>query len=181
MRQPQVRAAVYTPERSRKIIQVKAANGTLRVGNRGWSGGPKSESTKQKLREAHLRSGHQPRQRGGNGQPLPKPQALMLEAMGSTWIAEHAIALGGRLPGYPTCYKVDLGYPAKKLAIECDGNSHLARKAKDQKKDAKLAELGWTVLRLKNTEILSMCSILSLRAVRTSVWKRLRWSTTQQP
>jgi hypothetical protein len=67
-----------------------------------------------------------------------------------------AIGLGGRFPGYPTNYKVDLGNIETKLAIECDGHKHKSPKERliDAKKGEKLASLGWTVLRFWNQQIL---------------------------
>jgi very-short-patch-repair endonuclease len=59
--------------------------------------------------------------------------------------------------GYPPVYKVDLAFPRVKLAIEADGSNHGTwdnRKAKDAKKDAFLAGLGWKVLRYSNRAIL---------------------------
>ena len=93
--------------------------------------------------------------RGGNGTGLTEPQAFMMDVLGAGWIAEFALSLGQRQAGYPTHYKLDLANPALKIGVELDGNSHYARKAQDEKKDAKLASLGWTVLRFWNRDILN--------------------------
>ena len=98
---------------------------------------------------------HSPSVRGGNGTGLTEPQAFMMDALGAGWIAEFALSLGQRQASYPTHYKMDLANPALKIGIELDGNSHYARKAQDEKKDAKLASLGWTVLRFWNRDILN--------------------------
>src|ERR1019366_4034849 len=57
--------------------------------------------------------------------------------------------------GYPTCYKVDVGDLASKVAIEVDGKSHLTakRKAQDRKKESMLLSLGWLVLRFTNERV----------------------------
>jgi len=70
---------------------------------------------------------------------------------------EYAISLGPRTEGYPTCYKVDIGNPTLMLAIEVDGNSHqmVSRHEEDQRREAKLADLGWQVLRFSNQTILA--------------------------
>lgn len=99
--------------------------------------------------------GHGPSERGGNGRGLTRPQAILLSALGPGWEAEFALSLGRRTPGYPTHYKIDVACPARRIAIEVDGPSHHSRKAQDAKKDAKLASLGWTVLRFWNREILA--------------------------
>lgn len=79
---------------------------------------------------------------------------MLLERLGPDWIPELAISLGKRRPGFPTAYKVDLALPSQMLAVEVDGFSHCSRRDLDAKKDAALAELGWTVLRFSNQEIL---------------------------
>lgn len=69
---------------------------------------------------------------------------------------EFSISLGVRKKGYPTHYKVDIAIPSQKIAIECDGRDHRISTviAKDKKKEKKLEELGWKVLRYWNQEIL---------------------------
>ena len=59
---------------------------------------------------------------------------------------------------HPTCYKVDIGNEALKIAIELDGQSHYGkRKELDAKKDAMLVSLGWKVYRVKNWQVPSLC------------------------
>jgi very-short-patch-repair endonuclease len=79
----------------------------------------------------------------------------MKDALAGNWIPEFSISLGKRQPGFPTCYKVDLGNPGLKIAIEVDGNTHHSRKTVDEKKDKKLVSLGWIVLRFWNKDILN--------------------------
>jgi len=69
------------------------------------------------------------------------------------------IAIPTKMPrtsGYPTCYKVDVGNPDIKIAIEVDGSSHgsSSRRLQDAKKDAFLRGLGWIVLRVSNRQAL---------------------------
>jgi hypothetical protein len=85
----------------------------------------------------------------------------MLHALGEEWEPEMAIPTGmPRESGYPTCYKIDLANPQKKIGLEFDGKSHCAteRKAQDAKKDALLASLGWLVYRISNERALSLYS-----------------------
>lgn len=98
--------------------------------------------------------GHAPRVRGGNGTGLTVPQARMLKALGIGWSAEVIVPLKPRPSGYPSHYKLDLGNQLLMVGVEVDGHSHRSRRALDEKKDAKLASLGWTVLRFWNWEIL---------------------------
>jgi very-short-patch-repair endonuclease len=82
--------------------------------------------------------------------------------LSSGWIPELPIKTGvpKELKTYPTCYKVDIGHPVKKIAIELDGNSHTGkRKALDMKKDALLTSLGWKVFRVKNYQVPSLSLI----------------------
>lgn len=70
------------------------------------------------------------------------------------FITEYVIPTRGHETEYkvPTSYKVDLGHPKKRIAIELDGPCHrkLAAKAKDIKKAAVLKSLGWKVVRLSH-------------------------------
>ena len=55
----------------------------------------------------------------------------------------------------PTCYKVDIADPARRLAIEIDGPSHNTKKWKflDKRKTEVLNALGWSVLRFSNQRV----------------------------
>ena len=93
---------------------------------------------------------------------MTMPQILLAGSLG--WNTEVAISLGPKQPGYPTCYKVDIGNQVLKIAIEVDGNGHNGNKIKflDLKKEAKLKELGWRVLRFTNQEIMTDISLVLL-------------------
>lgn len=95
--------------------------------------------------------------RGGNGQPTI-PQMLLADALGLPM--EYVIntaPVAGRFPSLPHCYKVDIGDPQTRVAIEVDGLSHNLRKWKflDRRKTEILNALGWQVIRFKNEEVLS--------------------------
>lgn len=161
MSQPEHLAKVHTPE----AIAKRAA------GKSAWyrSGKPEAQAELARIRALNPTSdpevrakisrtlramNHAPSVRGGNGRGLTIPQQMMLDCLGEPWQAELCVSLGRRQPGYPTHYKLDLGNAERLVGIEVDGHSHHSRKALDEKKDEKLASLGWTVLRFWNQEIL---------------------------
>jgi hypothetical protein len=101
--------------------------------------------------------GHRPPIQGGNGRGLTRPQALLLAALPATWAAEVVVPVGlGRRRGFPTAYKLDLADAGVQIAVEVDGASHQTAqgRARDAKKTARLAALGWRVLRFRNREVL---------------------------
>lgn len=83
------------------------------------------------------------------------PQILLSKSLG--WKTEVAVSLGPKQQGYPTCYKVDIGNHFLKIAIEVDGNCHNSNLMRflDKKKEDRLRELGWTVLRFTNEEVMT--------------------------
>lgn len=114
--------------------------------------------TKEKMRSTLIEHGVKPMTRGGNGTGLTVSQSLLLASLGCfSPIPEFAISTGRRGNGYPSNYKVDIAIPSLKVAIEVDGKSHtlIERKAQDQKKEALLRSLGWTVLRVSNGEVIN--------------------------
>src|SRR5436305_6521878 len=131
------------PKGQAELERIRALNPTAQLETR--------EKISRRLKEMH----HKPSVRGGNGTGLTVPQQILLDALGDDWKAEYVLSLGVRTPGYPTNYKLDIANPKRKIAIEVDGESHHSRRASDQKKDAKLASLGWTVLRFWNKDILT--------------------------
>jgi hypothetical protein len=114
--------------------------------------------TRQKM-AATLRSiGHRPAQRGGNGKPPPLPEVVLAELLRAFGFQPQcAVPTGAkRGSGLPPSYKVDVGNPALRIAVEADGPSHSGhRKDLDRKRDACLRGLGWIVLRFSNAEILA--------------------------
>lgn len=111
-------------------------------------------------------SGVQPIIRGGNGTgPTKAEWQLMRMFPEGVW--NYGIRTGKwNGSGIPPVYKVDLGFPSIKLAIEADGPSHNTpvRRAKDRKKEAFLKGIGWTVLRYSNRAILDFRTQVTILA-----------------
>jgi len=106
--------------------------------------------------------------RGGNGAG-PSPTELSVQAkLGAGWLIGHSIPTGF----VPHHYKIDVANPDLMIAIELDGSSHMAsgRQQADARKDQRLQELGWTVVRLRNKDALRMssCEILQLTGIESA-------------
>lgn len=70
------------------------------------------------------------------------------------WVAQHRVKTGasGNLPKQ---FDLDFALPDRKLFVEIDGSVHRLRKERDARRDAMLAELGWTGLRLPSDLVAS--------------------------
>jgi hypothetical protein len=113
---------------------------------------------RNKMKQTLKRLGHKPKVQGGNGRGTTLPQEIVLNMLKNDWIVEYVLVLGiygGK--EYPNHYKIDIANPSLKIAIEIDGASHQAieRKVQDRKKENKLKEMGWKVIRFKNNEVLN--------------------------
>lgn len=122
--------------------------------------------------------------RGGNGK-LTKQQISLCQALGLPETAmECSISTTKAKPHFqslPPAYKVDIGIPDVKLAIEVDGNTHKTKKWKflDRRKTAVLNFLGWSVLRFWNEEVdqdLERCVQMVMSTI-----SRLKETTTTSP
>ena len=125
------------------------------------------EATRRKMHDPEIRARHlaglkRSRSRngvnfkGGNGQPptgAENQAARILVPLG--FITQLPIKTRGHRTNFSAAmaYKVDFGNPLTKLAIELDGPCHRLRRqrAKDLKKNAILASLGWTVERFRHS------------------------------
>lgn len=125
----------------------------------------RSAAYRQQMSETHKAKGYAPKIRGGNGTGMTKAEAVVRAVLPAYWIWSFPVPLGARQQGYPTNYKLDFANPSKRLGLEIDGASHgmHSRKIQDKKKEAKLAELGWSVLRISNTQALSLSTTSSLK------------------
>lgn len=114
--------------------------------------------------------GHRPRVRGGNGKPVPVPQATLAAFLG--WPTDVVVAPGDG--DRPYHYKLDIAHPTMMVCVEIDGGSHysLARRESDRRRDARLASLGWLTFRFSNreaTERTAECARMVLST--TSKWQ----------
>ncbi len=168
---------VYCSETCKTAYLKKISSETMTATNRKYASqrmktnNPMTDpQAKAKMQKKLKARGWGTGQRGGNGE-LTIPQKKLAAALG--WETEVAIPTGQpRGSGYPASYKVDIGNPTLKIAIEVDGVSHKlpARRLEDQKKTALLEALGWTVLRFWNAEIMADVS-LCVRTVLSITWK----------
>jgi hypothetical protein len=105
---------------------------------------------------------------GGVSKPMPRPQSMLADALGPSWTTEYPVPKSG-MPGN---YRIDIAHLPTKTAVEVDGPSHSnpTQQARDDRKDAFLRSLGWTVLRFKNREVMrNLESITSkLRSITTT-------------
>jgi hypothetical protein len=80
-------------------------------------------------------------------------------------------------------YPVDFAIPALKIAIEADGEMFHSSKEQidsDNKRDAKLAQLGWTVLRFKDSEIEKAIERVMQSIVKTIMQKEMALNKVKQ-
>lgn len=110
--------------------------------------------------------------RGGNPK-LTRPQMLLAERLGLP--VEYVIVtrpVARKFPSLPSCYKVDLADPTRKLAIAVDGKTRRQRKWRflDARKTEVLSALGWSVLRFTNEQVLQDTDavIATIRSCTTS-------------
>jgi hypothetical protein len=96
--------------------------------------------------------------RGGNGAITKQQLALQsLLRLGDESLEYPILTapVAGGFVSLPPAYKVDIGIPEIKLAIEVDGRSHIAKRQRwiDHRKTEVLRALGWSVIRFWNREI----------------------------
>jgi hypothetical protein len=97
--------------------------------------------------------------RGGNGHTT-EPQRLLAAALGPEWEMELAIPtapVSESFPSLPPAYKVDIGNPVLRIAVEVDGRSHRSKRWRwlDHRKTEVLSALGWRVLRFTNQAVMA--------------------------
>lgn len=132
-------------DRSARMTRTNQAHASARMTR---SNPMSKQATRDKMAATLRRIRHRPRLRGGNGTPVPEPQRRLAEYLG--WPTEVIIAPGdGERPYH---YKADIAHPSMKVLAEVDGASHSsqARRASDQRRDERLASLGWLTFRFSN-------------------------------
>jgi len=141
--QPEYAAKILPSLRDKSDLARATASARMKRMNKDEAFREKSDAARRGLPFAGTR--------GGNGQ-LTSAQVALAAALGSGWSTEYPVTTGDRSW---SCAMLDLALPTLKLAVECDGNSHLYAKQadRDSRKTAILAGLGWTVLRFRNARI----------------------------
>ena len=91
--------------------------------------------------------------RWGNGcqTPTEREAEVSLDGLGFQSNLVIGVGKGEWRPGIPKNYRIDLGNPGAKIAVEIDGGSHAAKKRRgaDERKDAYLTSRGWRVIRIR--------------------------------
>lgn len=115
--------------------------------------------TRKKVSTTLKKMGHKPSIIGGNGRGPTVYEQMLADMLGAT-INFVVKTKQPRNSGYPTVYKIDVAIPEHKIGIEVDGFSHncIERRKQDQKKTNFLRGLGWTVHRLLNKDVESLCA-----------------------
>jgi hypothetical protein len=84
---------------------------------------------------------------------------MLWEALGTAWVLEYPVFGWGRIPNFPTTYKLDIACPEHRIGIEVHGKGHGKidglGNPKDRKKREFLQLRGWTILWVWNEPILS--------------------------
>lgn len=135
--------------RSRTMSHTNTVYASARMTERNPMSNPESLKKMQRSLKGRTLS-----VRGGNGTGLTSSEQVLSDATG---MLPHIVPTHlGRYSEYPTHYKLDLADPERMLAVEIDGRSHgaLERQAQDRKKEAFLKDLGWTILRFTNEQVL---------------------------
>lgn len=84
---------------------------------------------------------------------MPKPQQMLLEALGLDWVPERRFPWGrSAIPAY----LADMAHETCKIVVEVDGENHNSDEVRerDTRKDEFLKMRGWLVLRVSNDEVL---------------------------
>lgn len=115
------------------------------------------DSCKQKCISLLKERGRKPEKQGGNGRGLTAAQEKLFSFLRFPWEVEYVVKTKlKREDGYPYHYKIDIANPVLFMGIEIDGPSHrsIKQKQKDLKKTIVLKNLGWTILRFSNEQVL---------------------------
>lgn len=92
----------------------------------------------------------------------PRETALRLLLL-DRGFAEPIVNLPVQAPGTGESFRIDLAYPSQRIAIEYDGDWHRtdrSRFRRDRRKDDVLHELGWRVVRVVDSDLLSPSAFL---------------------
>lgn len=144
-------------QHSRNTIAASFAKHGGQITQFRTTNGMSDPATRDKVSATLRRIKHKPPVQGGNGRGPTKCEKLLSDLLG--WPTNVIVNThGGRAEGHPTHYKIDVGNPTLKIAIEIDGTSHgaIVRQEQDSKKTKWLESQGWRVVRFTNREVLSL-------------------------
>lgn len=165
----------FFQEQAQSLVSHIATNGP-------WNTGvPMRESTRELLSvKAKARGDVFSQKRGGNGTGMSFHEQLLSKILKPGWVWNFPVRtkpLG--MTGLPSCYKPDFAWPEEKVCIEVDGNTHRTRlgQIRKAKKTEALEALGWTVLRLSNTEVEHLFGISRSRGNTTTSQAALSFTT----
>jgi hypothetical protein len=128
----------------------------------------RNPETRAKMAATLREVGHKPRERGGNGKPLPAGQRALADLLG--WPTE--VVYPTRTGERPFHYKLDIAHPAMKVCVEVDGGSHWSRRKADDRRDALLRSRGWLVFRYSNRDAMERTTDCAREVLSTtSKWK----------
>ena len=138
----------------RPDMRAKSREIMRRIGRPGWNKGLHwSDETREKISQG--KKGQKLIVQGGNGRVSPTEQLVVaVIPKGFQW----GFVVPTKMPkgsGFPSSYKLDFANPTTMVALEVDGFSHssLKRQIQDRKKEEFLKSLGWSVLRVTNTQV----------------------------
>jgi len=99
---------------------------------------------------------------GGNGRPPTKSESVLIALFPEAMYCPSIITGRGaksfkRKTGFQHYVKPDLAWLDIKFAVEIDGDCHQKpiQKARDERKNLLLKELGWTLLRIVSDEVIN--------------------------
>ena len=152
--QPKYRERLYTKARNRRISEFM----------RAWHQEHPEHADYQSIRMRlhNPQAGKKPATvrrvavaRRNNWETPPPAEAALLRIL-ADYDPQWNVSFPTGTPTPPFLYTADVCLPHIRLIVEADGATHNALKARarDARKDAFLAGLGWTVLRFTNREIL---------------------------
>ena len=137
-----------------RVIAMKAMSDATRDQRiqRMTSNNPMADAAcRQRVSTTMRERGYKPRVRGGNGAGPTEQEVAVATAL--SWPTNVVVVTG--LSYRPWHYKVDVGNPDLKIAIEIDGRCHNSSKRReaDRRKDTFLRSIGWSVLRFTNKDV----------------------------
>lgn len=119
--------------------------------------------------------GHGPRERGGNGKPLPAGQVALAAWLGWPTEVTYTTSTGHR----PWHYRLDVAHPTMRVCVEVDGPSHGSRSRcdSDGRRDALLISRGWQVFRFSNRDAMERTADCAREVLSTTSKWRARTPT----